>query len=208
MYTIVSGGANGADKKWEEVAKLYKCNTVVYTVNEYNNLLDIQKRDIELQYFTVVCKLNRNTIPRETYAGKLVRRDMLQANLGDSLFAIGSILNLGEKDSKGNLNKSGKQIISGGTAYATERAIQLLKPTFVFNQRDNNWYKWNYENNIFEECETPTLSFNSTCVGTRELSKEGEKAITDVFKKTFPDFTIKTNKKIDYLNSLRNKLNK
>ena len=96
-----------------------------YTVDDYDKLSSDDKESIEKQYKEVVERLSRRQLDANSYSGKLVRRDMLQANSADSILAIG------------RLGKNGH--VDGGTAYATERGIIRGIPVYLFDQNDNHW---------------------------------------------------------------------
>ena len=182
-YVNYTGFAQGSDTEWIEQSKLLGIDSVD-TTKEYNNLNDKDKEDIEQKYLYVVDRLKRKVLDKDTATDKLVRRDFLQARNADSIIAIGNILKPNEFDSKGYENKTDKEQISGGTAYAIEFAKLLHKPIFVFNQRDNKWYFWDYVNRKYSETDTPILTVNFAGIGTREITESGKKAIQDVLNKT------------------------
>lgn len=187
-----SGGAKGSDQFWESYSSKYGVKQIIYTCDDYDKLTFEEKENIEESYLNVIKVLKRSILDKNSYAGKLVRRDMMQANSSDALFAIGFILNSNEKDSKGYKNNSGKQLVSGGTAYAIERGIQLNKKVYVFDQKILKWHIWNGVN--FEELEnTPVLTCKFAGIGTRELTLDGENAIKEILSKTFPKKNLKTN---------------
>lgn len=182
-YVNYTGFAQGSDTEWIEQSKLLGIDSVD-TTKEYNDLSNEDKEDIEQKYLYVVDRLKRKVLDKDTAAGKLVRRDLLQARNADSIIAIGNILKPHEFDSKEYENKTDKEQISGGTAYAIEFAKLLHKPIFVFNQRDNKWYFWDYVNRKYSETDTPILTVNFAGIGTREITESGKKAIQDVLNKT------------------------
>jgi len=80
-----------------------------YTVSDWDNLSQQWKQKLDQEYKSVVKILGRHELDINTYSGKLVRRDMMQADKADAIFAIGSVDNRG--------------FVSGGTAYAATRGI-------------------------------------------------------------------------------------
>jgi hypothetical protein len=81
-------------------------------------------------------------------------------------------------------NKTNKQIVDGGTGYAVEMSLQYNKPVYVFNQKDNKWYKWKL--NQFREIDyIPKLTENFAGIGTRELTLEGISAIDNLYFSNF-----------------------
>jgi len=121
-------------------------------------------------------------------------RNWLQVKYADSIYAVAAILEPNEKDKKGYVNKSGKQVVEGGTGYAVEMAIMVNKPVYVFDQLKNKWFTWKYSTTdlfgdssggSFIETDTPVLTKNFASIGTREINPNGRQAITDVYTKTF-----------------------
>lgn len=188
-FTNYSGDAKGADKTWARIGKrLGLGKQVNYITNTYDRLSPEQKDEVEKAYLSAVDALGRKAFPASDFRGKLVRRDYLQAKAADAVFAVSRIVNPGEKTPNGKFTvRSKTQSVDGGTGYAVQMAIEMGKPVYVFNQLDNTWNKWNHETKSFEITDTPTLTSKFAGIGTRELTKEGEKAIEDVYKKTIKE---------------------
>lgn len=161
-----SGGAVGSDTEWRNVAQKYGFDMIHYTVNDYDKLSRDDKESIEKQYKEVVERLQRKQLSADSYSGKLVRRDMLQANSADSILAIG------------RLGKNGH--VDGGTAYATERGIIRGIPVYLFDQDDNHWKT--YDGEKFINCEQPNLTRHAALIGTRQITDDGKRAIQNVFE--------------------------
>lgn len=160
-----SGGAVGSDTEWRNVAQKYGFDMIHYTVDDYDKLSDDDKKQVEEQYKEIVERLQRKQLSADSYSGKLVRRDMLQANSADSILAIG------------RLGKNGH--VDGGTAYATERGIIRGIPVYLFDQDDNHWKTYNGEK--FINCEQPNLTRHAALIGTRQITDTGKRAIQNVF---------------------------
>lgn len=188
-FTGYSGDAKGADKTWARIGKKLGLGKLVnYLTSTYDRLTPEQKDEVEKAYMSAVNSLGRKAFPASDYRGKLVRRDYLQAKAADAVFAVSRIVNPGEKTPNGKFTvRSKTQSVDGGTGYAVQMAIEMGKPVYVFNQLDNTWNKWNHETKSFEITDTPTLTSKFAGIGTRELTKEGEKAIEDVYKKTIKE---------------------
>lgn len=161
-----SGGAVGSDTEWGNVAQKYGFNITHYTVNDYDKLSRDDKESVEKQYKEVVKRLLRRQLDANSYSGKLVRRDMLQANSADAILAIG------------RLGKNGH--VDGGTAYATERGIIRGIPVYLFDQNDNHWKT--YDGEKFVDCEQPSLTQHAALIGTRQITEDGKRAIQSVFE--------------------------
>ena len=160
-----SGGAAGSDTEWGNIAQKYGFDMIHYTVDDYDKLSRDDKESIEKQYKEVVERLSRKQLSADSYSGKLVRRDMLQANSADSILAIG------------RLGKNGH--VDGGTAYATERGIIRGIPVYLFDQDDNHWKT--YDGERFINCEQPNLTRHAALIGTRQITDAGKRAIQNVF---------------------------
>jgi len=188
--TCHSGGAQGSDLKFEHLSLEYDINVNAYsfeghkTDSENRVILtndEISKGWIKSQKSAKALK--RNTHNLSPYVKKLLARDWYQVKNSSAIFAIGYILDPGEQGIR-IPNKTNKQTIDGGTGYACMMAIQHKKPIFVFNQKDNKWYKWNL--NQFREIDyVPKLTENFAGIGTRELSFEGETAIEELYSSNF-----------------------
>ena len=187
-YINYSGAAPGADTLWEEIGKEYGIGKQVnFTANDLNNprLTAENKQEIENAYQQSVKELGRRPLDASTYAGKLVRRDYMQAKAADAIFAIGVIS--GDK-------------VNGGTGYAVQMAKHMNKPIYVFDINQNNWFSWNGEQ--FVATDTPILTKKFAGIGTtdiaetkwdkpnskyvgKELEVRAIEAIRDVYDKTF-----------------------
>ena len=185
-YNLYSGGAVGADTKWGEIANKYNIGKIRhYRPETLDVLTPEQMQEVETAYVASANKLGRKILDSNTLAGKLVRRDYLQAKAADSIFAIGHILRPGEKNSKGYTVRSTIPSVDGGTGYAVQMAIDLHKPVHVFDQQYKHWYRFDYDQNTFVSEDIPTLTTKFAGVGTRQINKDGINAIEQVFQKTF-----------------------
>jgi hypothetical protein len=199
-FTNYSGAAKGADTVWSQIGKeLGLGKQVDYTVNTLKKLTEEQKNEVENAYRQAATDLGRKVLGYDWnnpdakneegksiyYSGGLVRRDYLQAKAADAVYAIGTLIDPGQKDAKGYINKTNKKIVSGGTGYAVQMAINLDKTVFVFNQADNTW--WMYDNTRGDfgvYGTTPTLTKKFAGIGTREINDAGKQAIRDVYQNT------------------------
>lgn len=159
-----SGAAEGSDKAWEEAATKAGIKVTNYTVENWDNLSNEWKEKIDKEYQEVVNTLGRKILSINSYSGKLVRRDMMQADKADAIFAIGTIASNGYVD--------------GGTGYATTRGIQRDIPVYLFDQKDNIWKVWNKEQSKFIPTAQPILTKNAAVIGTRKLQNNGKNAIS------------------------------
>lgn len=172
-YIFYSGGAEGSDKYWEESLKKIGAKVVVYRPYHIDKLSDEEKNILEKQYLEVVQKLQRKPMDINRFAGKLVRRDMLQEKDCLALYAIGT------------LNKT-NGLINGGTGYASTRAIINHKNVYLFEQEMVQWMQYSYKEEKFVKSQIkPVLDKRSTVVGTREINENGKKAIDAIIRRSF-----------------------
>ncbi len=185
-----SGGAIGSDMAFEKISLKYNIEVRAYSFEEHNTttrnreILSNDKLSEGWKKAQRAAKsLKRNTHNLSEYIKNLLSRNWFQVKNSEAIFAIGYILNPGEKGER-TINKTKNQIVDGGTGYCCMMAIQHNKPVFVFNQTDNKWYKWNL--NQFREIDyIPKLTDNFAGVGTRELTYQGEDAIRNLYLSNF-----------------------
>ena len=162
-----SGAAIGSDKAWEEAATKVGIKVKNYTVTNWDKLSNEEKERLDKEYQEVVNTLGRKVLDINSYSGKLVRRDMLQADKADAIFAIGEVASNGYVD--------------GGTGYATTRGIIRGIPVYLFDQSDSTWKVWDKEQSKFIPTSQPSLTKNAAVVGTRKLQDNGKEAINSIF---------------------------
>ena len=162
-----SGAAIGSDKAWEEAATKAGIKVKNYTVTNWDKLSNEERERLDKEYQEVVNTLGRKVLDINSYSGKLVRRDMLQADKADAIFAVGKVASNGYVD--------------GGTGYATTRGIIRGIPVYLFDQSDSTWKVWDKEQSKFIPTSQPSLTKNAAVVGTRKLQDNGKEAINSIF---------------------------
>lgn len=179
-YFNHSGGAEGADMEWDRIGREYGFeNHKHYRPADLKNAPPEHRIQLEQDIFDAALGLGR---PTSEFPGKdFVRRNWFQANGADAIYAISRIIKPGAFD-KGFPNKTGKEIVSGGTAWACELAIQKDKPVHVFDMSENAWFVWNGKN--FQLEFIPILTLNYAGIGSRNLTEMAKIAIRDVYLKT------------------------
>jgi predicted NAD-dependent protein-ADP-ribosyltransferase YbiA (DUF1768 family) len=195
-FTNYHGGAKKYDTYWEQEGKSFGVTKhTVYTTDSYDKLDQTTKDKLEARYDAARTWLGRSSLSKDKYAGKLVRRDMMQAAKADAIFAVSEIVAPNIKGRKGYVNKTNHPIIEGGTGYAVASAILLGKPVYVFNQDssygyETGWYKWNSSTNDFVKTDIPVLTKNYAGIGSSTNETEiGRQAIRDVYANTFKPTT-------------------
>jgi len=180
MSTLFTGGALGADKKFAECA--HKAGHLVYNLSfedhKISNKLGfiVQYTDEDLviarPYLELANQLlKRRVPPNDTYVYRLLARNYYQIKDSEEVFAVAPI-----KDNQ----------ILGGTAWAIEMAKQQQIPINVFDLFENIWVKWNQIRGWQNIGQYPLFDRpfyeKYTGIGSRNLTKEGEQAIVDLYK--------------------------
>ena len=174
-----SGAAEGSDKAWEAAATEAGIKVKNYTTKDWDKLSKEWKEILDREYKEIVAILGRRVLDINSYSGKLVRRDMMQADKADAIFAIGTLASNGYVD--------------GGTGYATTRGIQRGIPVYLFDQSDNTWKVWSKEQNKFVLTNEPSLTKNAAVIGSRKLQDNGRKAIKSLIDNLSAQFQISDN---------------
>ncbi len=186
-----SGGAIGSDTVWEENCDMrgIKVNAYSYKTKSHEspNKVEISDEDYKegCHEITRANKvLNRFGIHKYM---NLLARNWAQVKYSNQVFAVGMIINPGGRDKKGYYNKSKNEIVSGGTGYAVQMAINNEKDVYIYDINKKKWFRWSYNSLRFVELkETPKITEeNFAGIGTREITPDGVRAIRNVFKATF-----------------------
>lgn len=189
--TCNSGGAVGADTVFENkcIERGIKVRAFSYKTKYHDSPNKVEISDDD--YNEGVNEINRaNKVLGRFGIHKymnLLARNWSQVKYSNQVFAIGSIVNPGSKDSKGYYNKSKYDIVSGGTGYAVQMAINNEKEVYVYEQNKKSWFRWSYNALRFVQLkDTPKITEeNFAGIGTREINSDGVQAIEDLLNKTF-----------------------
>jgi len=185
-----SGGAEGSDTAWEKIGEKFGVKTKAYSyktkVHTSPNKVEISDEDYK-EGISEVNKANKflNRYGIHKYMN-LLARNWAQVKYSKQVFAIGTIIKPGEKNSKGYYNKGKYDIVYGGTGYAVQMGINNEREVFVFDQVRDKWFRWSYSTLQFVEIkDIPVITNNDFAgIGTRELEPNGLKAIRDIYEKS------------------------
>jgi hypothetical protein len=189
--TCHSGGAEGADSIFESIGEKYGVKTKAYSYKtKYHkspNKVEISDEDYEegIQQIKKANKiLNRFSIDKYM---NLLARNWAQVKYSKQIFAIGHIVNPGEKTQKGYYCNSKYQSVDGGPGYCIAMSINNYRDIYVFDQVKDMWFRWSYTSMSFISLpDIPIIQVQDFAgVGTREILPNGIKAIGDVYSKTF-----------------------
>lgn len=206
--TIVghSGGAAGADTKWDEIGQEFgPIKFKHYYTGERSDKnapkgnVDITDTPIAVEGASKVAQAAAAMwgYKYKTMKDQRLIRNWAQVANSDAVFAIAPIGKEGDywgEDMGKKVEERrvlAKDAVQGGTGYAVEMAIQAGKPVYVYNdpnakaQSDlpKGWYIW--DGSKFVAIETPKLTRNFAGIGSRNMSAEAEQAIRDVYTNTF-----------------------
>ena len=176
LDTFYSGGATGADTYWSDAMAKHGITVTHIKTEDYDSLDSENRQTVNNQYKDIVRKLGRKELSEDSYGGKLVRRDMMQANNASAVYAVADI------DFTGKVN--------GGTAYAVMRGIQKKIPVYVFDQKTNTWMMFDYQQNSFVPSTPNVIQNGAALIGahgrkTEQFTEQGKKAIDDLVNRTF-----------------------
>ncbi len=176
-YILYSGGAKGAETIFGRNAERVGIQVVNFSFNghqvEYNNGLrvltteELQRKDVSLTY---VSQLLNRKFSNAPLMRKVLQTIMYQIENGMEVFVVGAI----QTDNT----------VKGGTGWGVEFAKICNKPIFVFDQTRDVWHTW--DKNTWRSCPDPKISqTHFTGTGTRFIEANGEKAIQELFDRSF-----------------------
>jgi hypothetical protein len=182
-YINHSGGAPGSDQKWDEIGRKFGFTNHKHWRPEHLKDLNPQEREQMLKDVkSAAIALKR---PFEFKGIELVQRNWFPACHAQAVYAIGYIIKPGELEPRGFINKTGKEKLAGGTAWAVEMAIQKGKGVAVFDMKTDLWYVWEHSPKRFFPVDyIPTLTEVFAGIGSRVITSKGENAINNVYMAT------------------------
>lgn len=184
LYTNHSGKAPGADTVWDNIGRWFGVKSVHWEPKHLDNITNYEI--IVHAVDKAAAALGR---PAHFPGRQYVERNWFQAYLTQAIYAIGQMVEPGEADFKGFVNKTNKAIVAGGTGWTVEMGIQMEKEIFLFDQESNDWWWWDYVHGEFQPSfgTIPYLTESFAGIGTRAIQGNGVKAIFDVYQKAFGD---------------------
>ena len=174
---LFSGAARGAEATFGAAAERHGVAEVNFTFDGHKDTRtrgirvltrpELKEGDVSLSYVS--------RLMHRSYADTPLFRSVLQSiwhqvHHGEEVYVVGQIL---EDDT-----------VKGGTGWGAELAKLHNKPLFVFDQTREAWHRW--ANEAWQECPPPTIGrLRFTGTGTRFLNDAGERAIGELFDRTF-----------------------
>lgn len=185
-----SGGAIGSDTIWENEGVKFNIKTKAYSYKTPKHVSPNKVEISEEDYKEGVIEVNKANKWLNRYGihkyMNLLARNWAQVKYSKQVFAIGTIIKPGEKNTKGYYNKGKFDMVDGGTGYAVMMAINHQREVYVFDQARDKWYRWSYSTQQYVETSIPSISSQDFAgIGTREIKQNGIDAIKSVYELTF-----------------------
>ncbi|NKB71692.1 MAG: hypothetical protein GKR89_31845 [Candidatus Latescibacteria bacterium] len=176
-YILFSGGARGAEAAFgahaerlgiEEVNFTFEGHQIVRTRGvRVLNHEELQAGDVSLGY---VSRLLNRTYTQTAVFRKILQSIWYQINNGQEVYVVGEIQEDGT--------------VRGGTGWGAEFSKLCNKPLYVFDQKKDSWFTWTNDG-WAEEAEPRIRQIHFTGSGTRLLQENGERAIAELFDRSF-----------------------
>lgn len=164
---------------WETEGEKYGVHTIAYSFKGHNQkgkhpkILTGEELDEGFSHVMIANRaLKRYPQGQSTYVKSLLARNWFQVKNADAIFAIGKF--------------DSETVVSGGTGWAVQMAIDSDKPVYVFDQEAGLWTSFIYPLGIFSPYGEPLkLTENFAGIGTRDLNESGLLAVEEVYRETF-----------------------
>lgn len=181
MITCHSGGCPGADMAWETIGKELGIKTIAYSFSGHIHQGEnpyVMNKDELLEGWNCILKANESLRKypenQPSYVKMLLCRNWFQIKNSNEIYAVGKFLN------------SKKILVSGGTGWAVQMAIDNCKPTWVYEMNERKWFTFDYNKKEFVECSRPKIQSNNFAgIGSRDLSDDGFNEIGLVLQESF-----------------------
>ena len=188
QYTIISGGAEGADAYAERLALAYECRLDIKLGPRHPRskcISPIQPNEHDLRHAQQIIQKVNATLRRKnpsgtgTYFEELLIRNYFIARECYALYAFGYLL----PDSK---------TVHGGTGWTVQMAVEMGKKVFLYDLRTLAWYDFIYyelQQKLyrFQRMKANCLSLyhKAAVIGSRQFTEEGKQAMRKLFQTTF-----------------------
>lgn len=175
-FTLYSGGLRGSEAEFGIQAEKHGVREVTFSYEGHQLSRDkglvilspeeMKRGDISME---IVCLRMNRTYSSAEAIRKVMQMIFHMVNSGFQVFAVGWI--------------QPNDTVKGGTGWTVELAKLFNRPLSVFDQERKAWFTW--KDNTWVES-TPVIEHKTFVgTGTRHLSEEGRKAISDLFQRSF-----------------------
>ena len=176
-FTLLSGGARGSEAMFGDAAERWGLNEVHFSFSgrgteRQRGVVELSDEELErgaVNESYIQAQLHRS-FPKTEMFQRLLKTIWHQVVTAGEVFVVGEILE--------------DHTVKGGTGWGAELARHFDKTVHVFDQSKGSWFRWNQEGWI--SVEAPRIRrtrFAGT--GTRVLNSAGERAITELFERSF-----------------------
>ena len=173
---LFSGGVKGTEAEFGANAEKLGIQEVNFTFEGHQTTRkrgqraltqqELEHGDISLAY---VSKLMNRKYSSAPLFRKILQSIWHPINNAREVFVVGTILE--------------DNTVKGGTGWGAELAKLFNKPLYVFDQDQEQWFKWQDEK--WKKASPRIHSTEFAGTGTRFLNAAGKAAIRDLFKKSF-----------------------
>ncbi|MHC1730002.1 MAG: hypothetical protein AB9866_29060 [Syntrophobacteraceae bacterium] len=175
-FTLYSGGLRGSEAEFGVQAEKLGVREVTFSYEGHQLSRDkglvvlspeeMKRGDISME---IVCMRMNRTYSSAEAIRKVMQMIFHMVNNGFQVFAIGWI--------------QPNNTVKGGTGWTVELAKLFNRPLSVFDQDRKAWFAW--KDNAWVE-RTPVIEHKTFVgTGTRHLTDEGKKAISELFQRSF-----------------------
>ena len=177
-YHLVSGGSRGAEAEFGACAERWGMPEVNYSFDGHRMRVrqrgvvmltepELNRGDFSLLYASKRLNRQLTDIPLVRNVLKTIWHQITHAT---QVFAVGIIQD--------------DNTVRGGTGWGVELSRLWKKPLFVFDQERRSWFQWS--GRAWEMTQPPVISTESFAgVGTQSLSDDGQRAIYELFLRSF-----------------------
>lgn len=176
-FTLLSGGAQGAEEEFGAQAELFGVKETNYTCAgrapaRARNLVMLDEAELAQG---AVSEVYLQAHMKRSYPNtELFRRTLQtiwhQVKTAGEVFVVGLV----QPDNT----------VRGGTGWAAELARHWRKPVHVYDQEHRCWFNWSGD--AWAKVEPPRIMTRRFCgTGTRFLSDDGREAIAGLFQRSF-----------------------
>lgn len=177
-FRLVSGGSRGAEAEFGACAERWGMREVNYSFDGHRMRVrqrgvvilsdpELNRGDFSLLYASKRLNRQLTDIPLVRNVLKTIWHQITYAS---QVFAVGII----QDDST----------VRGGTGWGVELSRLWKKPLFVFDQGRRSWFQWSGRG--WEMTQPPVITSESFAgVGTQSLTEEGQRAIYELFLRSF-----------------------
>jgi hypothetical protein len=175
-FTLLSGGAPGAEAAFGEVAERYGAHEVTFSFagNETAHSRGLVELSDEEPDRGGARNLHPGPAPPNLSQDSAIQR--LLKSIWHQVATAGEVFVVGEIQPD--------RTVKGGTGWGAELARHFRKPLYVFDQVKNGWFQW--KDGDWKETTPPRIERTRFCgTGTRHLTETGRKAIAELFERSF-----------------------